>query len=227
MAGLKLRRTLAIVTRRTNYGEADRILQLIMPDGQISAIAKGARKQKSKLASGIELFSLSDVVLAETKSNLMRLQSVRLIEPFADIVSDYERLELASRLIRQINRQAQGIGDSIWFELARESLGALNQPKFNLQLVEAWFNLHLSVATGQAINLTIDNHGQPLAADATYTYDQLNNVFIKRPAGEITGEHLKLLRLLTRVKLTKLANLTGIDNYLPTVLAISRNFVEN
>lgn len=45
-------KTLAYVMRRTNYGEADRILNLITPEGKMSAIAKGVRKEKSKLAGG-------------------------------------------------------------------------------------------------------------------------------------------------------------------------------
>ena len=36
----------AYVLRRTNYGEADRILNLITPFGKMSAIAKGVRKEK-------------------------------------------------------------------------------------------------------------------------------------------------------------------------------------
>ena len=39
-------RTLGYVLKRTNYGEADRILNLITPQGKISAIAKGVRKEK-------------------------------------------------------------------------------------------------------------------------------------------------------------------------------------
>ena len=49
-------KTLGFVLRRTNYGEADRILNLITPQGKISAIAKGVRKPKSKLAGGVEMF---------------------------------------------------------------------------------------------------------------------------------------------------------------------------
>ena len=46
-------KTKAIVLKRTDYGEADRILQLLTPDGKRSVIARGARKEKSKLAGGI------------------------------------------------------------------------------------------------------------------------------------------------------------------------------
>ena len=52
----------AIVLRRTDYAEADRVLQLLTPKGRRSVIAKGVRRERSKLAGGIELFSLCDVV---------------------------------------------------------------------------------------------------------------------------------------------------------------------
>ena len=51
MAGNRDLRTKAIVLRRTDYGEADRILNLITPQGKIAVIAKGVRKEKSKLSA--------------------------------------------------------------------------------------------------------------------------------------------------------------------------------
>ena len=60
-------RTLGYVLRRTNYGEADRILNIITRQGKISAIAKGVRKSKSKLAGNIEIFSLIDFNIHQGK----------------------------------------------------------------------------------------------------------------------------------------------------------------
>ena len=37
-------KTKGYVIRRTNYGEADRILNIITPLGKLSAMAKGVRK---------------------------------------------------------------------------------------------------------------------------------------------------------------------------------------
>ena len=67
---MKAHRTRAIVLRRTNYGEADRILQLLTPDGKKSVMARGVRREKSRLAGGIELFAVSDVVIGEGKGEL-------------------------------------------------------------------------------------------------------------------------------------------------------------
>ena len=46
------KKTLAIVLRRTDFGEADRIVNLLTPNGKQVAIARGVRKPKSKLAGG-------------------------------------------------------------------------------------------------------------------------------------------------------------------------------
>src|SRR5262245_10220789 len=46
----------AVVLRRTDYGEADRILTLFTPSyGKVRAIAKGARRTISQLAGHLEL----------------------------------------------------------------------------------------------------------------------------------------------------------------------------
>jgi DNA repair protein RecO (recombination protein O) len=46
--------TQGVVLTRINYAEADRILTVLTEDfGKVSLIAKGTRKEKSKLAGGI------------------------------------------------------------------------------------------------------------------------------------------------------------------------------
>ena len=71
-------RTLGFVLRRTNYGEADRILNIITPKGKISAIAKAARKEKSKLAGGIEMFSLTDLNIHQGRSEFAIITGAKM-----------------------------------------------------------------------------------------------------------------------------------------------------
>ena len=62
--------TPAIVLRRTNYGEADRILTILTPEhGQQAVIARSVRKEKSKLAGGIELFAVCELGLVRSSTN--------------------------------------------------------------------------------------------------------------------------------------------------------------
>jgi DNA repair protein RecO (recombination protein O) len=55
----------ALILKRMDYGEADRILTLFTPKlGKIKAIAKGARRTTSRIAGHIELFTRSELQLA-------------------------------------------------------------------------------------------------------------------------------------------------------------------
>src|SRR5579859_8162739 len=57
--------TEAIVLRRTDFGEADRILTLFSPTyGKLRAIAKGSRRTTSRLAGHLEPFTRTQLLLA-------------------------------------------------------------------------------------------------------------------------------------------------------------------
>ena len=57
--------TEAFVLRRTDFGEADRILTLFTPgQGKVRAIAKGARRTTSRLAGHLEPFTRTQLLLA-------------------------------------------------------------------------------------------------------------------------------------------------------------------
>lgn len=62
-------KTSGIVLKRSNLGEADRLLTILTERfGKIKAIAKGARKIKSRLAGSLEPFNLVDLQLYEGKT---------------------------------------------------------------------------------------------------------------------------------------------------------------
>lgn len=59
----------AIVLRRMDLGETDRILRLLAREaGRVDAVAKGARRGTSKLSGATELFTHSRMLLATGKS---------------------------------------------------------------------------------------------------------------------------------------------------------------
>jgi len=75
---LKLYKTNALVLRTKDYQEADRLVTLLTWEkGKISSIAKGARKTKSKLAAGVELFTHGNFLLYQGKN----LDTVTQVEP--------------------------------------------------------------------------------------------------------------------------------------------------
>ena len=100
-------KTLAYVLRRTNYAEADRILNLITPEGKMSAIAKGARKEKSKLAGGIEMFSLVELNIHFGRTELGVVTSSKMVKFYSDILASLERVELATMILKRISLAAE------------------------------------------------------------------------------------------------------------------------
>ena len=106
---MSLERTRAIVLRRTNYGEADRIVRLLTPLGQRTVMAKGVRREKSKLAGGIELFAVSDVVVNSGKGDLGILTSARLVQFYRHILEDYDRLQFGYEAINLVSKASENI----------------------------------------------------------------------------------------------------------------------
>ena len=71
-------KTIGYVLRRTNYGEADRILNLITPVGKIAVAARGVRKMKSRLAGGIEPFTRSEFQIHRGRGELGVLTGAKM-----------------------------------------------------------------------------------------------------------------------------------------------------
>ncbi len=189
-------RTKAIVLRRTNYGEADRIVQFLTPDGRRSVMARGVRKEKSKLAGGIELFAISDVVIGEGKGDLGIVTSAKLEHFFIHILEDYDRLQFGYQTIKLVSRASETVDEPEWFDLLAESLAGLDVLTIPLPLIQTWFYVRYASLLGHEFNLELDIDGAKLEADETYRYDSAEQGLRAVKNGEITGDHIKLLRLI-------------------------------
>lgn len=214
-------RTRAIVLRRTNYGEADRILQLITPVGRRSVMARGARKEKSKLAGGIELFAVSDIVINQGKGELGILTSARLVQFYRHIMENYDTLQFAYEVIRQVGKASETVDEPEWFDVLQEVLMGLDS-SLPRQLVETWFYLRHSALLGRELSLENDVNGQRLKPDARYVYDVSEQGLRPVDNGDLTADHIKLMRLIQMKSLTILAQIGGITAILPTCWVVAR-----
>ena len=191
-------KTKAIVLRRTNYGEADRIVQLLTFDqGKLSVMAKGVRREKSKLAGGIELFAICDVTIMPGKSEIGTLTGARLDTFFAHILKDYERMQFGYEVIKQVSKAAEHVEDTAFFELLSGAFASLNDLEVPLDAVVAWFWLQLAILEGQGLNLSTDVNGMKLVEGKNYVFDYDAMAFVYDDRGDFTTEHIKLLRLLS------------------------------
>jgi len=120
-------RSEAIILRRSDYGEADRILTIYTPRwGKRRAIAKGVRKTTSRLAGHIELFTRVNLQLAEGR-NLDIVTQAEIIAPYRRLRLDLERISFAyyvAELLDKLTTDEEGQNSN--YALLAETLDALD-----------------------------------------------------------------------------------------------------
>lgn len=216
-------RTKVIILRRTDYGEADKIMQLLTPDhGKVSAIAKGVRRGKSKLAGGLELFAVCDVTLIKGKSDIYTMTSARIEVFYRSVLADYDRLQLGYYCIKEVSRATETAGEPEFYELLRQSFDYLNDLAIDLRLIEAWFRLQLAILLGGALNVTYDKDNQRLSSEKRYDFDSNDMLFFERERGAFAADHIKLLRLLISKNPRLVSHVGGIKDLIDEVLWASR-----
>ncbi len=185
-------------------------------------MAKGVRREKSKLAGGIELFAVSDVVLGEGKGDLGILTSAQLVHFYRHIMEDYDRLQLGYRVIKLVSKASDTVDEPEWFDLLAEILAALDATTIPQELIETWFLLRYSALLGRELNLELDIEGKPLTSEQNYRYDSGEEGLRPLNSGEVTGDHIKLLRLIATRSLKVLVQIGGIGEILPECLRVAR-----
>lgn len=188
-------RTLGYVLRRTNYGEADRIINIITPLGKISAIARGVRKARSKLAGGIEMFSLTDFNIHLGKGELGVVTSAKMMKYYGEILKDFEKMELAGMILKKISQVAENSDSSEYFAIVDQCLAGLNDG-MRVELVEGWFLINVMKEMGEEMNLYRDVVGEKLRAEERYTWDGGQAAFARDNQGEFGANEIKILRLM-------------------------------
>ncbi len=215
-------RTRAIVLRRTNYGEADRVLDLLTPTGRFSVMARGVRKEKSKLAGGIELFAVCDVVLGRGKGDLGVLTSARMVSFYRHVLDDYDRMNFAYEVLAQVAKASSSLDEPEWYDIVAEVLAALDVTSVPIELVQTWFYVRIASMLGDDLNTQRDTSGSKLDSDKKYRYDTTEKGLVADEAGYITAEHIKILRLVGAKDLNTILQVGGIGEYLSDCLDVAR-----
>ena len=88
-------KTQAVVLRSIRFGEADRVLHLYtLERGRVGAVAKGARKTKSRFGARLEPLSHVDLVLHEGAGELQTVTGVDLVRSHRAAREDPYRLSV-------------------------------------------------------------------------------------------------------------------------------------
>lgn len=206
---------------RTDYAESDRIVTFLTKDyGKVRAIVKGVRKERSKLAAGVELFCINEIGFIVGRGELATLVSSRLIKSYHHFLGDLNKVNFAYDCLKKLNKITAEAADSQYFELVEQLYAALDETDINLGITTLWWQVNLTKLTGHGLNLSQTVKGVKLGDNLMYTFDKKHGGFVEDSQGEFRPEHIKFLRLALGYLPRTLARVKGAD-----VLASSLNRV--
>jgi DNA repair protein RecO (recombination protein O) len=196
-------RTEAIVLRRSDFGEADRLLTVLTPErGKLRLIAKGARKPSSRKSGHVELFSYGQFLVA-TGRELDILTQAETIEPFLPLRQDLLRTTYAYYVAELADAfTAERDENRSLFDLVKNAFGWLSTTS-DLALAARYYELHLLGLVGYQPQLFVcGGCKKPLAPQVNYLSPAEGNVFClqcgrdRMGTLEISVNALKVLRFL-------------------------------
>lgn len=125
---MPLLRDEGIVLQARELGEHDRLVTLYTREhGKLTAVARGARRVRSRFAGALELFTWGDLVGFEREGrSLVRLDHFDVRHPFRPLREDLARLGQAARVVEALARlTAERDPQAATFALLLRALRAL------------------------------------------------------------------------------------------------------
>ena len=144
----RLYRTDAIILRRTDFGEADRLLTVYTAEfGKLRLLAKGVRKTASRKAGHVELFMLTNMLVARGRTWDIVSQA-EIVEAYRDLRENLDRTSQAYYLAELVDRfTEEHDANAPLFELLALSLAHLSHADDTFMALR-FFELHLLSLTG-------------------------------------------------------------------------------
>jgi DNA repair protein RecO (recombination protein O) len=177
---MRLVTTDAIVLRTYNLAESDRIvLCLTRSSGLIRAVAKGARRMKSRFGAALEPFTLIKLTFHEKENReLVTMSAAEILQSHFDLTSDLESGEVLAYMGELVAEFAPPHeADELLFRMLAACVEALAQEKGRERVLTRYFEIWLlrlaglfpdlrtCAACGSALdapaNVTVDNELRP------------------------------------------------------------------
>jgi DNA repair protein RecO (recombination protein O) len=140
--------TEAVVIRKMNLGEADRLLTLYTSSlGKLRVVAKGVRRPRSKLGGNVELLTCSRLMLARGR-NLDIITQSQAIDSFMAMKTDLQRTSWGLYVAELVDRfTPERQASRALFELLLKTLNRLAGDGAG-EMALRYFELHLLELAG-------------------------------------------------------------------------------
>jgi DNA repair protein RecO (recombination protein O) len=144
----------AVIIKRSNLGEADKILTIFTPNfGKLRVVARGVRKVTSRLAGHVELFTRSQMLLAKGR-NLDIVTQSETIDAFRALHEDLSLIARASYAAEMLDKLTPDALEAYpAYRLMVEALQLMSTDP-DADRVLRWFELQLLGYLGYAPELT-------------------------------------------------------------------------
>ena len=133
-----------VVLSESNMGDFDKMLTILTPDfGKISCVAKGARRPRSALLAGSQIFCFGEYLMYKG-TNTYHINSVEPIEVFYNIRTDLDKLNVAvhiNKIVQEVTGENQNCFNIM--QLLLNTLYVISETDKNLDLVLSIFKLRL------------------------------------------------------------------------------------
>ncbi|MBN1547449.1 MAG: DNA repair protein RecO [Syntrophaceae bacterium] len=166
-------KTRGIVLRTIDYGESDRIINILTEDsGKLAGIAKGARKSRKRFANVLEPFSLLSLSLSVKKNGSMAfIEEAAIVDHFAGIRSDLEKTLTAAYYMDLIDQFVpEGKHHPEIFDLATDYLTFMEREKFAANMVRFFELRFLRLAGYEPVLDRCASCNQPLQSSLAYSF---------------------------------------------------------
>lgn len=155
-----LYRVTGIVLKRTDVGEADRLLTLLTAErGKLRAVAKGARKPSARKTGHVELFNSATFLMAVAR-DIDIVSQADTLEPFIRVRDDLDRLSYAYYFAELVDRfLEEGMEHREVYELMLNAMHWLETTR-HLGRTARYFEMQLLDALGYRPQLYLCVHSK-------------------------------------------------------------------
>jgi DNA repair protein RecO (recombination protein O) len=137
-------RTDAIILRRQDFLEYDRLLTIFTPEhGKLKVIAKGSRRIAGRQMGHVELYTRATMLVGRGRE-LHVVSQAELIEPFMPLREDLNRGAYATYLVELLDHfsEFEEMNKPL-YDLLEAALDWLCEPQPDLQLISRYYELQL------------------------------------------------------------------------------------
>jgi len=226
-----LLKTEAIVLRSNIIGETDKIAILLTKDyGKLQAVAKGARRSKSRLINSTRPFSIGNYVLFEGK-NYYYIDQWELINLYQNFEKDLMKLSYAAYFTNVLDKVLEYNEKNLSiFNLLKSALNNLDNLYIDENILYISYNLKLLLVLGyfpEMNNCTVCGIQKKLRHFSSLSGGLVCDECIKSVKDSIyvNDNTIKAIKYLAKVKFKNLENIQISKNTLYALDKIIADYI--